>query len=90
MWRQHNQHSSPGLDSKSDRRSYRNDSPLRPHSGSANAPPARPRTQAAAAAGIDQLAVVVIVAEKERAEMRPRTFRVGPADNNELLTTEVF
>jgi hypothetical protein len=22
--------------------------------------------------------------------MRPRTFRVGPADNNELLTTEVF
>jgi hypothetical protein len=37
------------------------------------------------AAGVDQLAIVVIVAEQKRAEMRPRAFRVGPADDNELL-----
>ena len=42
------------------------------------------------AAGIDQLAVVVIVAEQERAEMGPRAFRVGPADDNELLAIEAL
>ena len=40
--------------------------------------------------GIDQLAVVVIVAEQERAQMRPRTFRVGPADDNEVLAIEAL
>jgi hypothetical protein len=39
-------------------------------------------------ARIDQLAVV-IVAEQERAQMRARAFRVGPADDNELLTMPV-
>ena len=42
------------------------------------------------AAGVDQLAVVSIVAAQERAEMRPRAFRVGPANDNELLAVEAF
>jgi hypothetical protein len=43
------------------------------------------------AAGVDQLAVVVIiVAEQKRAEMGPRAFGVGPADDNELLAIEAL
>jgi hypothetical protein len=42
------------------------------------------------AAGMDQLAVVVIVAEQKRAEVRSRAFRVGPADDNELLAIKAL
>src|ERR1700735_53572 len=42
------------------------------------------------AAGIDEPAVLSVVAEQERAEMRPRSFRVSPADDNEFLPVEAF
>ena len=42
------------------------------------------------AAGIDELAVVGVVAEQQRAEIRPRSFRIGPADDDELLAVERF
>jgi hypothetical protein len=42
------------------------------------------------AAGIDEPAVVSVVAKQQRAEMRPRPFRVGPADYNEFLPIETF
>jgi hypothetical protein len=42
------------------------------------------------AAGIDKVTVVGIIAEQERAEMRPRSFRVSPADDCELLAIEAF
>ena len=42
------------------------------------------------AAGIDELAVIGVVAQQQRAEMRPRSFRVGPADDNEFLAVERF
>ena len=41
-------------------------------------------------ARIDQLAVIGVVAEQQRPEMRPRSFRVGPADDDELLTVQRF
>jgi hypothetical protein len=37
------------------------------------------------AAGINELTVAGVVAEQERPEIRPRSFRVGPTDDNELL-----
>jgi hypothetical protein len=42
------------------------------------------------APGIDKLSVVGVVAEQKRAEMRPRSFRAGPADDNEFLPVEAF
>jgi hypothetical protein len=48
------------------------------------------RHAGADAAGVDELTVVGTIAEQERAEMRPRSFRVSPADDNELLTIEAF
>jgi len=42
------------------------------------------------AAGIDELAVVSVVAQQQRAEVRPRSFRVGPADDDELLAVQRF
>ena len=42
------------------------------------------------AAGIDELAVVGVVAKQQRAEIRPRSFRVRPADDNELLAVQRF
>ena len=42
------------------------------------------------AAGVDELAVIGVVAEQQRAEIRPRPFRVGPADDDELLAVERF
>ena len=48
------------------------------------------RHPGAHAAGIDELAVIGVVAEQQRAEMRPRSFRVGPADDNELLAVQRF
>ena len=41
-------------------------------------------------ARIDELAVIGVVAEQQRPEMRPRAFRVGPADDDELLTVQRF
>ena len=41
-------------------------------------------------AGIDELAVIVVIAEQQCAEMRPRAFRVGPADDDELLAIQRF
>jgi hypothetical protein len=41
------------------------------------------------AAGIDELAVIAVVAEQQP-EMRPRSFRVGPADDDKLLAVEPF
>jgi hypothetical protein len=42
------------------------------------------------APGIDEPSVVAVVAEQEGAEMWPRSFRVRPADDNELLPVEPF
>ena len=42
------------------------------------------------AAGIDEPTVVGAVAKQKRAEMRPRSFRIGPADDNEFLPVEAF
>ena len=42
----------------------------------------------AGAAGIDQLAVIPIVAELQRAEGRARPFRIGPADDHEFLAVQ--
>jgi hypothetical protein len=42
------------------------------------------------AAGIDELAVIAVVAKQKRPKIRPRAFRVRPADDNELLTVEPF
>jgi hypothetical protein len=42
------------------------------------------------AAGIDELAIIGVVAEQQRSEMRPRAFWVRPADNDELLAVEPF
>ena len=41
-------------------------------------------------AGIDQLAVIREVAEQERSEMRPRAFRIRPADDDEFLAVQGF
>ena len=40
------------------------------------------------AASIGELAVIRIVAQEQRAEVGPRSFRVRPADNDELLAIE--
>jgi hypothetical protein len=40
------------------------------------------------AAGIDQLTFIGIVAEQQRPEMRPRSFRLEPAEDNELLAVQ--
>jgi hypothetical protein len=42
------------------------------------------------AAGIDEFALIRVVAEQQRPEMRPRPFRVGPADDDELLAVQSF
>ena len=42
----------------------------------------------AGAAGIDQLAVVAVIAEQQRSERRARPFRIGPADDHEFLPVE--
>jgi hypothetical protein len=42
------------------------------------------------AAGVDELAVIRVVAQQQRAEMRSRAFRVGPADDDEFLAVEPF
>jgi len=42
------------------------------------------------APGIDELAVIRVVAEQERAKMRPRAFRVGPADHHEFLPVDAL
>ena len=42
------------------------------------------------AAGIDEPAVVGVVAEQEGAEMGPCSLRIGPADDNEFLAVEAF
>jgi hypothetical protein len=42
------------------------------------------------AAGVNELAVVGIVAQQERPEMRPRSFRLRPANDNELLPLQPF
>jgi hypothetical protein len=42
------------------------------------------------AAGVNEFTVIGIVAEQERAEIGPRSFRVGPADDDELLSVERF
>ncbi len=34
--------------------------------------------------------VIAVVGEQQRAEMRPRSFQVRPADNDELLTIEAY
>jgi hypothetical protein len=40
------------------------------------------------AAGVDELPVIRVVAQQERPEMRPRSFRVGPTDDDEFLAIE--
>jgi hypothetical protein len=42
------------------------------------------------ASGIDEFAVVAVVAEQQRTEMRSRSFRVRPTDDDELLSVECF
>jgi hypothetical protein len=42
------------------------------------------------AAGVDELAVIREVAKQERAKVWPRSFRVGPADDDELLAAQRF
>jgi hypothetical protein len=42
------------------------------------------------AAGIGELAVIGVVAEQKRPNMRPRSFGIGPADDNELLPVQRF
>jgi hypothetical protein len=41
-------------------------------------------------AGIDELAVIGVVPQKQRPEMRSRALRIGPADDDELLAVEPF
>ena len=41
-------------------------------------------------ARVDELAVVAVVAEQQRAQMRPRSFRVSQANDDELLAIEAF
>jgi hypothetical protein len=41
-------------------------------------------------AGVDEFAVIGVVAEQQSPEMRPRSFRVGPADDDELLAVQPF
>ena len=40
------------------------------------------------AAGIDQPSAVIVVAEQQGAERRAPAFRIGPADDDELLAVE--
>jgi hypothetical protein len=40
--------------------------------------------------GVDELAVIAVVAQQQRAEIRPRALRVRPADDDELLPVERF
>jgi len=37
-----------------------------------------------------QASVFGVVAEQQRADVRPAALRIGPADNNELLAVEAF
>jgi hypothetical protein len=46
------------------------------------------RHPCAHATAVYELAAVGIVAEQQRPEIRPRHFRVGPADDDELLAAE--
>jgi hypothetical protein len=41
-------------------------------------------------AGIDELAVIGVVAQQQRSEVRTRPFRIGPSDDHELLPVERF
>jgi hypothetical protein len=42
------------------------------------------------APGIDELAVIGVVAEQQCPKLGPRSFRVGPADDQELLAVKPF
>jgi hypothetical protein len=42
------------------------------------------------AAGINEPAVVRVVAKQKRAEVRARSFRIGPADDYEFLPVKAF
>jgi hypothetical protein len=42
------------------------------------------------AAGVKELAVISVIAQEKRPEMGPRSFRIGPADDNKLLPVERF
>jgi hypothetical protein len=42
------------------------------------------------AAGVDELSIVGVVAEEQRPKIRPRSFGIRPADDNELLAIERF
>src|SRR5207302_4818656 len=44
----------------------------------------------AGAAGIDQPAIGIVVAEEQRPEPGPGPFGIGPADHHELLAIEAF
>jgi hypothetical protein len=48
------------------------------------------RHPSAHAAGIDELAVIGVVAKQQRPEIRTRSFGVGPANDDEFLTVQPF
>jgi hypothetical protein len=48
------------------------------------------RQAGADAPGVDELAVRRVIAEQKRADVRPTPFRVGPADDDELLAVEAL
>jgi hypothetical protein len=41
-------------------------------------------------AGVNELALISIIAEQQRHEVRPRAFRIGPSNDNEFLPVEAF
>jgi hypothetical protein len=48
------------------------------------------RHAGASTAGIEQAAVVGVVAEQQRADVRSAALRIGPANDNELLAVETL